>query len=60
MRLIWRAGLAVFDDSDILFLSGELLLDLQRYGDSVEKFERAIELEKKRWVQVKGIEVEYP
>jgi import receptor subunit TOM70 len=32
--------------------SGELLLDQQRFGDAVEKFERAIELERLKYVLV--------
>ncbi|KAG8849648.1 TOM (translocase of outer membrane) complex component [Tulasnella sp. 330] len=36
------------DRSEVVNYYGELLLDLQRYTDAVEKFERAIELEKKR------------
>lgn len=30
----------------IFLLSGELLLDQQRFQDAVEKFDRAVELEK--------------
>jgi len=30
--------------------SGELLLDQQRFPDAIERFERAIELEKLKWV----------
>lgn len=35
--------------------SGELLLDQQRYEDAVEKFERAVELEKLKSVSTKHI-----
>lgn len=30
------------------FLSGEVLLDQQRFQDAIEKFDRAIELEKSK------------
>lgn len=32
------------------FCSGEVLLDQERYQDAIEKFERAIELERNKWV----------
>ena len=32
--------------------SGELLLDQQRYPDAIEKFERAVEIERSKYVHV--------
>ena len=35
----------------VVINSGELLLDQQRFQEAVEKFDRAIELEKAKYVQ---------
>ena len=35
----------------VVINSGELLLDQQRFQDAVEKFDRAIELEKAKYVK---------
>ena len=32
--------------------SGELLLDQQRYPDAIEKFERAVEIERAKYVDI--------
>lgn len=36
--------------SEVVFYSGELLLDQQRFQDAVDKFDRAVELEKEKCV----------
>lgn len=40
----------VRDYSDFRSSSGELLLDQQRFQDAVEKFDKAIEIEKSKYV----------
>lgn len=42
----------------MFFHSGELLLDQQRYQDAVDKFDRAIEIEKAGYNQISSLEID--